>query len=74
LTFDEFCREKFESSFEGSELAGLFIALTIHEESLDPFQRSALERCRSILYKALSIEELESIQSLYERQIVLRCE
>jgi hypothetical protein len=74
LTFDEFCREKFENSFDGSELAGMFMALISHEESLDPFQRSALERFRSILYKALSIEDLENIQSLYERQIALQCE
>jgi hypothetical protein len=73
LTFDEFCREKFESPFEGSEVVGMFMVLSGKEDTLDPFQRSALERLRSILYEALSIDDLECMQTIYKKHIADTC-
>jgi hypothetical protein len=73
LTFDEFCRGKFDGIFEGSEIAGMFIALSGKEETLDPFQRAALERFRSILYEALSIDDLECMQAIYEKHVSEKC-
>ncbi len=73
LTFDEFYQDKYDCSFNGTEIAGLFLALAENEESIDQFQRSALEKLRLILYKTLSIEDIECIQSLYVKKITEKC-
>jgi hypothetical protein len=66
LTFDDFCQGQHPTIFDGSEIAGLFVALSKNEGSLDNFQRSALERLRAILYETLSIDDLENMQAIYE--------
>lgn len=73
MTFDEFCREKFDRTFDGSEIAGMFLALSGKEEALDPYQRAALERFRSILYEALSIDDLECMQAIYGKHVSDTC-
>jgi len=65
LTFDELFHATYAASLAGSEVVGLYVALARNEEGLDPFQRAALERLRSILYENLSVEDLEAIRESY---------
>jgi hypothetical protein len=65
LAFDEVFSTIFSASFPGAEIIGIFISLSGKEDTLDCFQRSALERLRNILYENLSIADLEEIQQAY---------
>jgi hypothetical protein len=65
LTFEEVFSSSYSTSFPGTEIIGLFILLSGHEDNLDSFQRSTLDRIRSILYENLSIADLEEIQQIY---------
>ena len=65
MTFDELYASTYSASLTGSEVVGLYVALSRDEERLDPFQRGALERLRAILYENLSVEDLEDIQAVY---------
>jgi len=65
LTFESFCTSHFTTTFEGNEIIGLYLNLSIEEENLDHHQRKALEGLRSLLYANLSVEELEDLRSIY---------
>ncbi len=73
MTFDDFCRNNYSAVLDGSEIAGLFLALSKKEDTLDRFQRGALERLRAILYEALSIDDLERMQTIYEKHAAEKC-
>ncbi|MFP4483538.1 MAG: hypothetical protein ACOCYG_09245 [Spirochaetota bacterium] len=55
-----------EFKLHGREIIGLYLLLTEHEGSLDAVLRRARERLEDELYSALSIEEMERIEALYE--------
>ncbi len=65
LKFEQILNIDHEIRFTGAQVAGLYVLLLRDEESLDQHQRDALECLRSILYEALSIEDMECIQTLY---------
>jgi hypothetical protein len=69
LTFDELYAATYSASLSGSEVVGLYVALSHNEEGLDLNQRSALERLRSILYESLSVEDLEGLQRTYATRL-----
>ncbi len=73
LTFDRLCSTEFDTTLQGNEIVGLYIALSGDEEKLDRNQRKALECLRAILYENLSVEELEDIRSSYATRLDERC-
>jgi hypothetical protein len=47
------------------ELISLYIVLSSQEDQLDPTQQSVLRRISDRLYRSLSVEQLEELQSYY---------
>lgn len=66
MTFDEICRSTYAITYTGTEIIGLYVALSKGEDTLDTHQRGALERVRGILYENLSVADLEDINVQYE--------
>lgn len=56
-------------SIDGQELIGLFVFLRRHEMELDPRLIALYEKLERHLHGRLSIEQMESIETLYEQDI-----
>ncbi len=69
MRFDQFADKPQSLSLRGAELAGVYLALWAHEDSLDGYQRSALEGIRALLYENFSIEEMEGIEQSYKHRL-----
>ncbi len=54
---------------QGNELVGIYLLLKENENSLDNIQLSVKTRIEKILFSSLSIEELESIEDLYKKNV-----
>ncbi len=59
-------KDDLEFKLHGRELIGLYLLLSAQEDSLDPPLRRLRERLEDHLYAALSIDEMERIEALYE--------
>lgn len=59
-------KDDLEFKLHGREIIGLYLLLTAQERSLDAPLRRLRERLEDNLYAALSIEEMERIEALYE--------
>lgn len=57
---------KLEFRIHGQELIGLYLLLNRQEESLDQALLRLRERLEDNLYEALSIEEMEDLNSRYD--------
>lgn len=68
MTFDEFARGSIDLRLGGGELVALYVALNRLESELDPDQRAALDRLKSVLYGELTVEDMEGIETLYARR------
>lgn len=54
---------------QGNELVAVYLLLKENEEKLDHVQLSIKNKAEKILFEALSIEELESIEDLYKKNV-----
>ncbi len=54
---------------QGNELVSVYLLLKENEEKLDHVQLSIKNKAEKILFEALSIEELESIEDLYKKNV-----
>jgi hypothetical protein len=61
-------KDDLEFNLRGKELIGLYLLLSEYEDSLDPLLQRLRERLEDRLYQALSIEEMERIDTLYTDQ------
>ncbi len=54
---------------QGNELVGIYLLLKENENNLDNTQLSVKTRIEKILFTSLSIEELESLEDLYKKNV-----
>ncbi len=54
---------------QGNELIGIYLLLVKNESSLDENQQRIKRKIEKILFESLSIEELESIEELYKKNV-----
>ena len=58
-------------SIDGHQMVGLFVFLRRHEMELDTHLVALYEKLERHLHSRLSIEQMESIETLYEQGIEL---
>jgi hypothetical protein len=56
-------------TLEGNELLSIYLLLMKNEAILDYNQQSVKNKLEKVLFKYLSIEEIESIGELYEKKV-----
>lgn len=54
---------------QGNDLVAVYILLLKNESSLDKNQLGIKNRIEKILFECLSIEEIESIEELYKKNV-----
>ena len=54
---------------QGNDLVALYILLLKNESLLDKNQQKIKNRIEKILFECLSIEEIESIEELYKKNV-----
>jgi len=54
---------------QGKELVAVYLLLKKDDRDLDPAQLSVKNRIEKVLFESLSIEEIESIEELYKKNV-----
>ncbi len=54
---------------QGKELVAVYLLLKKDDSDLDPAQLSVKNRIEKVLFESLSIEEIESIEELYKKNV-----
>ena len=54
---------------QGNDLIAVYILLLKNESSLDKNQQKIKNKIEKILFECLSIEEIESIEELYKKNV-----
>ncbi len=54
---------------QGRELVGIYLLLKKNEDNLDAVQLSVKGKIEKVFFESLSIEEIESIEELYKKNV-----